>query len=103
MSEQDPFEPPQSELSGGPGQSPGSVGLGIFLAFLLLPAGLLLLRVWLFGCLGGPLLFAATILTAHAMGKPKTVKGLWIGLVICLGVLLLAVGTIWVVCSGTKF
>lgn len=104
MSEQDPFQPPQSELSDGMEQSPGSVGLGIFLAFLLLLGGALLLPLLrVAGCLGDLFLFAAAIIAAYAMGKPKTAKGLWIGLTICLGVLLLAVGTIWVVCSGMKF
>lgn len=103
MSELDPFEPPQSDLSGEKPASPGSTGFGIFLAILLLLGGMALFPlIPVIGCMGGPLCFAAGIVTAYALGKPKTAKGLWIGLTIFLGLLILAAGTLWVVCGGAK-
>ena len=117
MSDQDPFEPPASDLGSEPEPDGGSVGWGIFLAILIMIGGGLVcggltaipfispLRGAL-GCLVNPLLLLGGVplaaLIARGRGKTKTAKGLWIGYALVLGFLLLMAGLILWACSGMK-
>ena len=111
MSDQDPFEAPRSDLEDERAPYTGSVGLGIVLAGVVMFAGTFAVGAMLRFIPGGDgLLVAFFLLSAPALaigfgirGHSRTAKGLWIGFALVLGLLLLLVGLVLWMCSGTHF
>lgn len=110
MSDQDPYEPPQSGLEGESAPSAGSLGLGIGLALMVMLGGTVALSPVLLALPGAwPLLPLFFLLSAPAMaiffgirGQSRTAKGVWIGMALVLGGLLLLAGMVLWVCSGMR-
>ena len=111
MSDQDPNKPPQTPSSAEPATHPGSVGLGIFLALVIVVMSLLVVPIILFqfhltltGMILGLLTawvvaISAAAITAGHWGYRLTATGLWIGCALLAGILLL----ICAICGSMKF
>lgn len=110
MSDQDPYEAPRSGLEEQGAATTGSVGFGIVLAVVVMLGGTVALSPVLLTFPGAvPLLLAFFLLSAPATaivfgirGQSRIAKGLWIGFALVLGLLLLLVGLILWICSGSS-
>lgn len=110
MNEQDPFQPPHSPLGEEGVGDRGKVSLGILLAVAIFVGSLLVTWVLarlvpFLGCSTLILPFGAEIaagVVASATGRTRTAKGIWIGFALIVGLILLAIGAIFLACSGMK-
>ena len=100
MSDQDPIEPPQFKTPDEPDPKKGRVGVGISLAILIVvgswivfPAILIQFHgpigVTLASFFAWVILIPAAAIMARSRGYVLTAKGLWIGLALLVGILLL--------------
>lgn len=110
MSDQDPYEAPRSGLEEKGAPTTGNVGFGIVLSVVVMLGGTVALSpVLLAFPRAVPLLLAFFLLSAPATaiafgirGESRTAKGIWIGMALVLGGLLLLAGIILWICSGSS-